>query len=95
MNSSTPANLRAEIGEERVSEGRAETRQRPDWREALGEDEFRELQVMRVGRGLFSLALNWAIVFGAFGLVGMWTNPLTILLAIFLIGGRHRQQRMY
>ncbi|MDG2333442.1 MAG: fatty acid desaturase family protein [Myxococcota bacterium] len=66
----------------------AEALEPRNWRDALGEEEVRELQRLRDGRGLFSLALNWTIIFGSFGLVAAWTNPLTILVAIFLIGGR-------
>ena len=32
--------------------------------------------------------MNWGITFAAFALVGWRANPLTILLALFLIGGR-------
>jgi len=65
-----------------------ESEEVPAWREALGAEVIRELQTMRDWRSILSLALNWGIVFGAFGLVAAWPNPLTILLAIFLIGGR-------
>lgn len=66
----------------------ASTWERPNWKDALGGDEIRELQRMHDGRGALSLAFNWAVIFSAFGLVALWTNPLTIVLAIFLIGGR-------
>ena len=66
----------------------ASTHEVPDWRTVLGEDEIRELQTMRDRRSYFSLALNWGIIFSAFALVALWTNPFSILLAIFLIGGR-------
>ena len=59
-----------------------------NWQEALGTAEIRELQTLRDWRSWFSLALNWALVFAAFALVAVWPNPLSILLAIFLIGGR-------
>ena len=66
----------------------ASTHEVPDWRTVLGADEIRELQTMRDWRSYFSLALNWGIIFSAFALVAIWTNPFSILLAIFLIGGR-------
>lgn len=59
-----------------------------DWRTALGPDEIRELQVMRDWRSWFSLSLNWLAIFAAFALVAVWPNVLTILLSLFLIGGR-------
>ena len=65
-----------------------ETGKVPGWREALGAEAIRELQTMRDWRSLLSLALNWGIIFAAFGLVAVWTNPLSAILAIFLIGGR-------
>jgi fatty acid desaturase len=58
------------------------------WREALGPAEIRELQTLRDWRSWFSLALNWAMIFGAFALVAVWPGFFTILLAIFIIGGR-------
>ena len=58
------------------------------WREVLTREEVRELQRMRDLRSWLSLALNWGIVFGAFAAVAAWPHPLTIVLALFLIGGR-------
>ncbi len=60
----------------------------PKWRTALTRDEVRELQRLRDARSWFSLALNWGIVFGAFALVAWWPNVLTVVVALFLIGGR-------
>lgn len=65
-----------------------DARRQPAWRQALSRDEIRELHEMRDWRSWASIAFNWAIVFGAFAMVGVWTNPLTIVLALFLIGGR-------
>jgi fatty acid desaturase len=65
-----------------------ETGKVPGWKEALGAEAIGELQTMRDWRSLLSLALNWGIIFSAFGLVAAWTNPLSAILAIFLIGGR-------
>jgi len=59
-----------------------------DWRAVLGSDEIRELQVLRDWRSWFSLGLNWLIIFAAFALVAVWPNVLTIILSLFLIGGR-------
>lgn len=63
-------------------------RDMPKWRTVLSREEVRELQRMRDARSWFSLALNWGIVAAAFALVAWWPNVLTILLALFLIGGR-------
>lgn len=35
-----------------------------------------------------TLAINWAIIIGAFAMAIVWPNPLTIILSILLIGGR-------
>ena len=35
-----------------------------------------------------SIALDWGITFAAMALVAVWTNPLTIVVALFLIGTR-------
>ena len=59
-----------------------------DWRAVLGSDEIRDLQVLRDWRSWFSLGLNWLIIFAAFALVAVWPNVLTIILSLFLIGGR-------
>ncbi len=58
------------------------------WRDALGEEEMRSLHIMRDWRSGMSLLFNWGVIFAAFGMVAWWPNILTILLAIFLIGGR-------
>jgi len=59
-----------------------------DWRECLGRDEIAELLRMRDGRSWLTLALTWGIVFGAMALVAVWPNPLSVVLALFLIGSR-------
>jgi len=58
------------------------------WRRALHQGEIAGLLAMRDIRSLFSIALNWGIVFAAFGLVAFFPNPLTILVALLLIGAR-------
>jgi fatty acid desaturase len=79
--------MTAEVIDTRGS-GSAAQPELPLWRRVLTRDEVRELQRMRDARSWMSLALNWGIVFGAFALVAVWPNPLTIVLALFLIGGR-------
>ena len=58
------------------------------WRKALTTEEVRSLLEMRDRRSWFTVTLNWGIIFASFAMVGLWPNPLTILLALFLIGGR-------
>lgn len=59
-----------------------------NWRKALSNEEVRSLLAMRDVRSWFTVALNWGIIFAAFAMVGMWPNPFTVVLALFLIGGR-------
>ena len=37
----------------------------------------------------YALVVNWGIISSAFALVAFWPNPLTIMLALILLGGRH------
>ena len=60
----------------------------PAWRQALSKEDIKHLLVMRNWRSWLSVALNWAIVFAAFALVVRWPNPLTVLVALFVIGAR-------
>jgi fatty acid desaturase len=39
-------------------------------------------------RGAWIVAFNWLSIAAVFGVVAVWTNPLTIVLAILLLGGR-------
>ncbi len=39
-------------------------------------------------RGLLEIAHTWAWIAGAFALVGIWPNPLTVLVALFILGGK-------
>ncbi len=58
------------------------------WRDHLSREEIAELLRFEDWRSWGSVAIDWAIVFAAIALVGAWPNPLTILLALFLIGAR-------
>jgi len=62
--------------------------QLPVWRQALSKEDIKALLVMRDWRSWASVAINWAIVFAAFALVARWPNPLTVLVALFVIGAR-------
>jgi fatty acid desaturase len=59
-----------------------------NWRDSLSAEERRELLETDNLHGAFSIALNWALVFGAMALVAWAPNPLTIVLALFVIGAR-------
>lgn len=72
----------------RIGHHRDVTADRPAWREALSKEDIRELLVMRDWRSWLSVALNWATVAAAFALVARWPNPLTVIVALFVIGAR-------
>jgi len=59
-----------------------------DWRRALDRDEIRDLLAPRDWRSWASIALNWGIVIASFAAVARWPNPLTVVVALLLIGGR-------
>ncbi len=58
------------------------------WREALSDAEVRELLEMRDWRSWLSIAVDWGTIGAALALVARWPNPLTVVVALFVIGGR-------
>lgn len=56
--------------------------------DVLTKDELRELSKKSDLKALASLMWTWALIIGAFAIAIVWTNPLTILLGIALLGGR-------
>jgi len=60
----------------------------PIWRAALTRDEVQSLLELRDLRSWLSIAFNWGVVFASFALVAVWPNPLTIVVALFVIGAR-------
>lgn len=60
----------------------------PVWRQALSKEDIKDLLVMRDWRSWLSVAINWALVFGSFALVAWWPNPLTVVVALLVIGAR-------
>ena len=58
------------------------------WREALSDAELRDLLRMRDWRSWLSIAVDWAIIAAAMALVVLRPNALTVVLALFVIGGR-------
>jgi fatty acid desaturase len=64
------------------------TTELPRWRTVLAREEIDDLLEIRDARAWLSILVNWGIVGASFALVALWPNPLTIVLALFLIGGR-------
>ena len=58
------------------------------WHEHLSREEITALLRLSDARGAFSVAINWGLIAAALGLVALWPNPLSVLLALFVIGGR-------
>ena len=58
------------------------------WRAALTREDVASLLELHDLRSWASIALNWALVFGAFAGVAYWPGPVTIVLALFVIGAR-------
>ena len=65
-----------------------QTTQSQTWRDHLSREEIDELLTMRDARTWLSLAINWGIIGASFALVAVWPNPLTVVLALVLIGAR-------
>jgi fatty acid desaturase len=59
-----------------------------NWRDAFTREEIDELLAFQDGRSWWTVAVNWGLVFASFALVAAWPNPLTIVVAIFVIGAR-------
>src|SRR5215831_7894942 len=60
----------------------------PRWNEALSPAEMHALLEMQDWKSWRSLVWNWALVGLSFALVARWPNPLTVLVALFVIGAR-------
>lgn len=58
------------------------------WLDALSRGEIQELRRMNDWRSWSSVLSNWGLVFLCFAIVGRFPNPLTIVLALVLIGTR-------
>ncbi|HRD76109.1 MAG TPA: fatty acid desaturase family protein [Hyphomicrobiaceae bacterium] len=57
-------------------------------RELLSAAQLAEVRERVPWRGIGMIAHAWAVILGAIALVAIWPNPLTVLLAIALIGSR-------
>jgi fatty acid desaturase len=60
----------------------------PSWREALSRDDIRALLEPSDWKSWCSIGVNWGLIGAAFALVAWWPNPLTVLVALFVIGAR-------
>ena len=61
----------------------------PDrWHATFSTAEIRELVRPHDWRSWLTLALDWGLIAGAMALAASWTNPLTIVFAIAIIGTR-------
>ena len=58
------------------------------WHARFSRDEIQELLAVESWRGLVSIATNWAIIAAAFAGVAAWPHPLSVVVALFLIGAR-------
>ena len=58
------------------------------WRHALSRDEIRELLAMNDLRSWGSFLIDWGLIFAAMAWVAVWPHPLSILVALFVIGAR-------
>jgi fatty acid desaturase len=58
------------------------------WLDALSRAEIQELVTHRDLQSWLSVAINWGTIFASMALVAAWPNPLTIALALLLIGTR-------
>jgi fatty acid desaturase len=54
----------------------------------LSRDEIRILTERSNMRGAWMVLSNWLLIAAIFALTALWTNPLTLLLALLLLGGR-------
>src|SRR5439155_605505 len=58
------------------------------WSAAVSPAERRALLAMSPSRAWLSIGINWGLVAGAFALVAWAPNPLSVVVALFVIGGR-------
>ena len=68
--------------------GAARADARRPWRDALTREEVTELLRQRDWPSWVALGTTWGLVFASMALVAVWPNPLTVVLALFVIGAR-------
>lgn len=54
----------------------------------LSNDEIKTLMQKSNWKGAFEIAHTWFWIVFAFAIVGLWPNPLTVLIALFILGGK-------
>ena len=59
-------------------------------RQILTEDEIAEVTRKNNWLGFSKILFDWVVIISTFALVGVYTNPLTILLGIVVLGGRQQ-----
>ena len=59
----------------------------------LTRDEIKSLRALHPWRSTWLIVHCWAVIFLTWTICVVWTNPLTILLGIVVVGGRHRVGR--
>jgi len=60
----------------------------PRWHAALSREEMQELLRMRDWRSWLTLAVDWGWIAAAMAFAATWPNPLTIVVAVVIIGTR-------
>jgi len=58
------------------------------WLQSLQRKEMEELLELKDWHSWLSLLIDWSLIAAAFALVACWPNPVTVVLALFVIGGR-------
>jgi fatty acid desaturase len=72
----------------RIPDLDADARTNQAWHARFTRQEIQELLRVESWRGWLSIAIDWGIVAGALALVAAWPNPLSVVVALVLIGGR-------
>ena len=62
------------------------TLQRP--KDFFSVDEIEQLRTLSPWRSTWSLVHCWGVILATWIVVGIWTNPLTVLVGVFIIGAR-------
>jgi fatty acid desaturase len=58
------------------------------WKSLFSKDELRDILTLDDRKSVATLLVNWSVIFAAFALVGWKANPITIVLALFILAGR-------
>lgn len=70
------------------SAGAADPGKASRWLDHFTREEITELLAFDDRRAWASVLVNWGLIFAAMAMVARWPNPLTIVVALFVIGGR-------